>query len=189
MRKTLFFVLLLAGGRLWASQGIVETTDGKAFEGEIRLECGGVVISDTNQHSVRVELANLQLVRFQIPVAEGIPTPTGRTTALDVANVSRLKLPAGIQLTKIESRPSRAQPWDYVFYLDFDGDPAESPAAEALALMRTSCAWMHTLSRAVAPRTMTCLSHPGLANQTTESSVTATTSSLPSPSTSAVVTA
>jgi prephenate dehydratase len=52
---------------------------------------------------------------------------------------------AGIQLTKIESRPSRAQPWDYVFYLDFDGDPAVSPATEAFALMRTSCAWIHVL--------------------------------------------
>lgn len=52
---------------------------------------------------------------------------------------------AGVQLTKIESRPSREQAWDYVFYLDFDGDPAVSPAAEALALMRTSCAWVHVL--------------------------------------------
>ncbi len=52
---------------------------------------------------------------------------------------------AGIQLTKIESRPSRAQPWDYVFYLDFDGDPDVSPATEALALMRTCCAWVHVL--------------------------------------------
>ena len=52
---------------------------------------------------------------------------------------------AGVQLTKIESRPSRAQPWDYVFYLDFDGDPAVSPATEALALMRTSCAWLNVL--------------------------------------------
>jgi len=52
---------------------------------------------------------------------------------------------AGIQLTKIESRPSRAQPWDYVFYLDFEGDPAVSPASEALALMRTCCAWLHIL--------------------------------------------
>lgn len=52
---------------------------------------------------------------------------------------------AGIQLTKIESRPSRAQPWDYVFYLDFDGDPEVSPATEALALMRTCCDWVHVL--------------------------------------------
>ncbi len=52
---------------------------------------------------------------------------------------------AGVQLTKIESRPSRAQPWDYVFYLDFDGDPAVSPALEAMALMRTCCAWVHVL--------------------------------------------
>ena len=52
---------------------------------------------------------------------------------------------AGLQLTKIESRPSQAQPWDYVFYLDFEGDPAASPATEALALMRTCCAWVHVL--------------------------------------------
>jgi prephenate dehydratase len=52
---------------------------------------------------------------------------------------------AGIQLTKIESRPSRAAPWDYVFYLDFDGDPRTSPAREALALMRTCCDWVREL--------------------------------------------
>jgi len=52
---------------------------------------------------------------------------------------------AGIQLTKIESRPSRAAAWDYVFYLDFEGDPAESPAREALALMRTCCEWITVL--------------------------------------------
>lgn len=52
---------------------------------------------------------------------------------------------AGIQLTKIESRPSRAAPWDYVFYLDFEGDPARSPATEALALMRVCCTWSQVL--------------------------------------------
>lgn len=52
---------------------------------------------------------------------------------------------AGIQLTKIESRPSREAPWDYVFYLDLEGDPKVSPVTEALALMRTSCAWVHLL--------------------------------------------
>ena len=52
---------------------------------------------------------------------------------------------AGLQLTKIESRPSRAAPWDYVFYLDFEGDPAVTPGREALALMRTCCEWIQVL--------------------------------------------
>jgi prephenate dehydratase len=52
---------------------------------------------------------------------------------------------AGLQLTKIESRPSRAAPWDYVFYLDFEGDPFRTPATEALALMKTCCAWVQVL--------------------------------------------
>jgi prephenate dehydratase len=52
---------------------------------------------------------------------------------------------AWIQLSKIESRPSRAAPWDYVFYLDFEGDPARWPAREALALMKTCCEWIQPL--------------------------------------------
>jgi prephenate dehydratase len=52
---------------------------------------------------------------------------------------------AWVQLSKIESRPSRAAPWDYVFYLDFEGDPTAWPAREALALMRTCCEWIQQL--------------------------------------------
>ena len=38
-----------------------------------------------------------------------------------------------INLTKIESRPRRNRPWDYYFYLDFDGH-SQDPAAEAALL-------------------------------------------------------
>src|SRR5947208_1902471 len=38
-----------------------------------------------------------------------------------------------------------AAPWDYVFDLDFEGDPAAWPAREALALMRTCCEWIQQL--------------------------------------------
>lgn len=61
---------------------------------------------------------------------------------------------ADLQLTKIESRPSRAAPWDYVFYLDFEGDPARSPGREAVALMRTCCEWIQLLGTYPASRTV-----------------------------------
>lgn len=38
----------------------------------------------------------------------------------------------GLNMTKIESRPSRKTPWEYVFYLDFLGDPGERPVVRAL---------------------------------------------------------
>lgn len=52
---------------------------------------------------------------------------------------------AGVNLAKIESRPSRDRPWTYVFYLDIHGDVAASPAREALALLRTCCSWVRVL--------------------------------------------
>ena len=44
-----------------------------------------------------------------------------------------------INLTRIESRPSRRQPWEYVFFVDFAGHPDEPEAAAALAEMTEAC--------------------------------------------------
>jgi len=38
----------------------------------------------------------------------------------------------GINLTKIESRPTRQEPWEYNFYLDFEGHRTEERCREAL---------------------------------------------------------
>lgn len=39
----------------------------------------------------------------------------------------------GVNMTRIESRPSRRRSWHYVFFLDVDGHAAEPPLATALA--------------------------------------------------------
>jgi chorismate mutase / prephenate dehydratase len=51
----------------------------------------------------------------------------------------------GINLTRIESRPSRRQPWEYVFFVDFTGHPEEPTAAAALEEMQDACTTVKVL--------------------------------------------
>ena len=43
-----------------------------------------------------------------------------------------------VNLTKLESRPSRDKPWEYVFYADFEGHMEDPPCREALDELRRS---------------------------------------------------
>lgn len=45
----------------------------------------------------------------------------------------------GINLTKIESRPSKKRPWDYYFFLDVTGHHDDATMKEALAELRKFC--------------------------------------------------
>ena len=42
----------------------------------------------------------------------------------------------GINMTRIESRPSRRKNWDYVFFVDLDGHAEEKPLADALGELK-----------------------------------------------------
>jgi len=42
----------------------------------------------------------------------------------------------GINLTKIESRPTKGKPWEYIFFIDFEGHATDSHVAEALDRVR-----------------------------------------------------
>jgi prephenate dehydratase len=48
----------------------------------------------------------------------------------------------GIQLTKAESRPTRAWLGDYVFLLDMEGHRLDAPIARALERAQDSCDWI-----------------------------------------------
>ena len=45
----------------------------------------------------------------------------------------------GLNMSKIESRPSRRRPWEYVFFVDIDGHERDTPVAAALAEVRKAC--------------------------------------------------
>jgi prephenate dehydratase len=62
-----------------------------------------------------------------------------------VAALERLAW-AGVDLTKIESRPVPGSPWEYVFYVDVRfGDAAQAEAA--LAALREHCRMLKVLGR------------------------------------------
>jgi prephenate dehydratase len=62
-----------------------------------------------------------------------------------VAALDRLAR-AGVNLTKIESRPVPGSPWEYVFYVDVRFDTAEEAEA-ALAALREHCRMVKVLGR------------------------------------------
>jgi chorismate mutase/prephenate dehydratase len=51
----------------------------------------------------------------------------------------------GINLMKIESRPTKQTPWEYNFYLDFEGHRSEERCAEALKALEKSGAFLKIL--------------------------------------------
>ena len=51
----------------------------------------------------------------------------------------------GLNLTKIESRPLRERPWEYLFYVDVEGDSADPRYQSALAELREHCTFLAVL--------------------------------------------
>lgn len=48
-------------------------------------------------------------------------------------------------MTRFESRPARTGQWEYYFYIDLDGHPAQPHVARALEELRSLCAFYKVL--------------------------------------------
>jgi chorismate mutase/prephenate dehydratase len=51
----------------------------------------------------------------------------------------------GINLTKIESRPSKRKPWEYYFFIDFEGHRNSTRIQKALHLLKKQCIFVKIL--------------------------------------------
>ena len=51
----------------------------------------------------------------------------------------------GVSMTKLESRPSRAGLWEYVFYVDIEGHQLDPSVKTALAELKAQCAFFKVL--------------------------------------------
>lgn len=59
---------------------------------------------------------------------------------------------AGVNLTKIESWPSKRKAWDYCFFIDFEGHHKDKVVAQALEKVRKNCSDMKVLGSFPASR-------------------------------------
>ena len=51
----------------------------------------------------------------------------------------------GVSMTRFESRPARSGQWEYVFFIDLAGHPAQDNVAAALDELRTQCSFFKVL--------------------------------------------
>ncbi len=51
----------------------------------------------------------------------------------------------GINLTRIESRPSKESPWDYIFFVDLEGHQADEPVRQAMEELEASVSKLKVL--------------------------------------------
>ena len=107
-------------------------------------------------HGLEGLAANIQEARAHttrmIVLARAWPPTTGRDktsvvfSVKDRPGVLRDALSAfaeeGINLTRIESRPSRKRAWAYVFFADFQGHPDEERVKGALEALEEHCPYV-----------------------------------------------
>lgn len=50
-----------------------------------------------------------------------------------------------VNLTKIESRPSKERPWEYLFFVDFEGHAEDAKIKKLLSKVRKSSVYLKVL--------------------------------------------
>jgi chorismate mutase/prephenate dehydratase len=166
----------LAESRKWLERNaphvsVVETSSTGAAAEIAATEPGAAAIASELAASLydlsvlqrRIEDHPNNFTRFLIiGKKNGPPTAADKTSILfsikdRVGALHRMLLPFAerqINLTKIESRPSKKKVWEYVFYVDFEGHASEPRSCEALARLQEDCIFLKVLgSYAAAQRT------------------------------------
>ena len=92
----------------------------------------------------------------------------------------------GLSMTKLESRPRPNRPWEYMFFIDFEGNVAEERAALALEALRSEALYLKILgcypAKATPAEAQTTVLPEASEITPVEASPTATSAGRPAPS-------
>jgi chorismate mutase/prephenate dehydratase len=157
----------LAESRKWLERNaphvsVVETSSTGAAAEIAASEAGAAAIASELAASLyglsvlqrRIEDHPNNFTRFLVVGKKAAPpTATDKTSVLfsikdRVGALHRMLQPFAerrINLTKIESRPTKKRLWEYVFYLDFEGHASEPRVREALAVLQEDCIFLKVL--------------------------------------------
>ena len=126
-----------------------EDAEGAAVASELAAELFGLKVAET-----KIQDLAANATRFLVLGPKGAePSGRDRTTLLAMAQdgpgaLLRLLEPLarrGLNLSRIQSRPTRRKLWEYAFFLDVEGHAEDPLLAEALVEVQSACASMKIL--------------------------------------------
>ncbi len=126
-----------------------EDGEGAAVASELAAELFGLQVAET-----KIQDLAANATRFLVLGPRSAePTGRDRTTLLALARdgsgaLLRLLEPLarrGLNLSRIQSRPTRRNLWEYAFFLDVEGHAEDPPMAEALVELQHACASLKVL--------------------------------------------
>ncbi|WP_243317748.1 prephenate dehydratase [Geothrix paludis] len=126
-----------------------EDAEGAAVASELAADLFGLRVAET-----KIQDLAANATRFLVLGPKSAePTGRDRTTLLAMAQdgpgaLLRLLEPLarrGLNLSRIQSRPTRRKLWEYVFFLDVEGHAADPALAEALEELRGVCVSLKVL--------------------------------------------
>ena len=157
----------LVEARKWLEQNspripVVETSSTSAAAETAASEPGAAAIASAlaaNLYGLRVLQRRIEdhpnnLTRFLVIGRQAAqPSAADKTSVLfsikdRVGTLYRMLKPFAeqeINLTKIESRPSKKKVWEYIFYVDFEGNATEARIQRALEALRDECVFLKVL--------------------------------------------
>jgi chorismate mutase/prephenate dehydratase len=116
---------------------------GAAVASEMAAKLYDLQVLKRNIEDLAQNVTRFLVLGRQQPAATGRDKTSVLLTTRDTPGILYRVLGAfaerGLNMSKIESRPSRRRPWEYVFFVDIDGHQQDPAMREALEAVRKEC--------------------------------------------------